>query len=159
MADAWRVRPTDEACARELAAKLGLRGLTARILAARGFSNVERVTRFLSPKLSELRPPVGVADLDRALNRIERALRDGEKVGVFGDYDVDGITSAAILLQLLRSLGLQVLTRMATRSSGYGFSLGAATAFVKQGCTLVLTGDCGTSDVESRRAKALPTPY
>jgi len=149
MAEAWRVRPTDEACARELATRLGLRGLTARILAARGFSNFDRVTRFLSPKLSELRPPVGVADLDRALDRIARALRDGEKVGVFGDYDVDGITSAAILLQLLRSLGLNVVTRMATRSSGYGFSLGAATAFVDQGCTLVLTGDCGTSDVES----------
>jgi single-stranded-DNA-specific exonuclease len=90
-----------------------------------------------------------MADLDRALDRIARALHDHEKVAVFGDYDVDGITSAAILIQLLRTLGLQVVTRMARRASGYGFSLGDATAFVEQGCTLVLTGDCGTSDHES----------
>jgi len=149
MAEAWRVRPADEACARGLAASLGLRGLTARILAARGFSTAECVARFLSPKLAELRPPHGMADLGRALDRIGRALQAREKVAVFGDYDVDGITSAAILLQLLRSLGLQVVTRMARRASGYGFSLGDATSFVEQGCTLVLTGDCGTSDHDS----------
>ena len=149
MAEAWRVKPANEACARELAANLGVRGLTARILAARGFSGSERVARFLSPRLAELRPPLGMSDLDRALERITRALRGNEKVAVFGDYDVDGITSAAILLQLLRSLGLQVVSRMARRASGYGFSMGDATSFVEQGCTLVLTGDCGTSDHES----------
>ena len=149
MAAAWQVRAADEACARGLAASLGVRGLTARILTARGFSTSERVGRFLSPKLSELRPPHGMADLDRALERIARALHGNEKVAVFGDYDVDGITSAATLLQLLRTLGLRVVTRMARRASGYGFSLGDATAFVEQGCTLVLTGDCGTSDLES----------
>lgn len=149
MAVAWRLRPADEDSARGLAAKLGMRGLTARILAARGFSTSELASRFLSPRLAELRPPVGMADLDRALERIARALRGNERVAVFGDYDVDGITSAAILIQLLRSLGLQVVTRMARRASGYGFSLGDATSFVEQGCTLVLTGDCGTSDHES----------
>lgn len=149
MAEAWRVRPADEACARGLVASIGMRGLTARILTARGFSSAECVARFLSPRLSELRPPDGMADLDRALDRIEQAVRGGEKVAVFGDYDVDGITSAAILLQLLRSLGLLVATRMARRSSGYGFSLGDATSFVKQKYTLVLTGDCGTSDHDS----------
>ena len=149
MAEAWRVRPADEACARGLAASSGIRGLTARILAARGFSSSDRVARFLLPKLADLRPPLGIADLDRALDRIARALHGSEKVAVFGDYDVDGITSAAILIQMLRSLGVQVVTRMARRASGYGFSLGDATAFVEQGCTLVLTGDCGTSDYES----------
>jgi len=68
---------------------------------------------------------------------------------VFGDYDVDGTTSAAILVLLLRALGLDVVARMAKRSSGYGFSPGDATAFAEQGCTLVLTGDCGTSDHEA----------
>ena len=121
MAEAWRVRPADEDCARGLAASLGMRGLTARILAARGFSTAERVARFLSPRLSELRPTLGMADLEHALDRIVRALRGNEKVAVFGDYDVDGITSAAILLQLLRALGLHVVTRMARRASGYGF--------------------------------------
>jgi single-stranded-DNA-specific exonuclease len=77
------------------------------------------------------------------------ASKNGEKVAVFGDYDVDGITSAAILIGLVRALGLSVVARAAKRSSGYGFSPADAAFFVGQGCTLVLTGDCGTSDVES----------
>ena len=149
MAEVWRVRPADENNVRGLAAGLGLRGLTARILAARGFSTVESATRFLVPRLSDLRPPLGMADLDRALDRIVTASQRNEKVAVFGDYDVDGITSAAILVGLMRALGLDVTARTAKRSSGYGFSPGDAASFVEQGCTLVLTGDCGTSDQES----------
>ena len=123
-----------------------MRGLTARILAARGFSTSQSVTRFLSPRLSDMRPPDGIADLDRAIDRILLALGRQEKVAVFGDYDVDGTTSAAILVLLLRGLGIEVVARMAKRSSGYGFSPGDASAFADEGCTLVLTGDCGTSD-------------
>ncbi len=149
MADAWRVRPADEVSARGIAADLGMRGLTARILAARGFSTTQSATGFLSPRLADLRAPVGMADLDRAIDRIFRAMAGKEKVAVFGDYDVDGITSAAILVLTLRSLGLEVVARMAQRASGYGFSPGAAAEFVDQGCSLVLTGDCGTSDDES----------
>jgi single-stranded-DNA-specific exonuclease len=126
-----------------------MRGLTARILAARGFSTTESAARFLSPRLADLRPPDGIADLDRAVDRILIALGKNERVAVFGDYDVDGTTSAAILVLLLRALGLEVVARMAKRSSGYGFSPADATAFSDEGCTLVLTCDCGTSDHES----------
>jgi len=130
MAEAWRVRAADEDSVRGLAKSLGLRALTARILTARGVSSPDEAARFLSPRLSDLRPPQGMADLDRSLDRLVRALGAKEKVAVFGDYDVDGVTSAAILYQLLRALGLDVVNRMATRSSGYGFSLAAATFFV-----------------------------
>lgn len=146
MAEAWRVRPVDEACARGLAHSLGMRGLTARVLAARGYTTPELAARFLSPRLSELRPPHGMADLDRAVDRILRALEAREKVAVFGDYDVDGLTTAAILVLTLRALGLEVVVRMAKRASGYGFSPADAAAFEASGCSLVLTGDCGTSD-------------
>jgi len=146
MAEEWRLRPADEACVQELAAGLGTRRLTARILAARGFKSPEIATRFLSPRLSDLRPPEGIADLERAIERILRAVSAGERVGVFGDYDVDGTTSAAILVLLLRALGLEVVTRMARRCSGYGFSAGDAEAFAELGATLIVTGDCGTSD-------------
>lgn len=149
MPEAWRVRPADEACARGLATSLGTRGLTARILTARGYATPEQATRFLCPRLADLRPPDGMADLDRAIDRIVSAVRKAEKVAVFGDYDVDGLTTAAILVSMLRSLGLHVVARMAKRSSGYGFSPSDATEFKAQGCSLVLTGDCGTSDHES----------
>jgi single-stranded-DNA-specific exonuclease len=146
MPQAWRVRPADEDCARGLAGKLGTRGLTARILAARGYSTLERATRFLSPRLADLRPPEGMADLERAIDRIVHAIEAGEKVAVFGDYDVDGLTTAAILVLMLRALGLEVVARMARRASGYGFSPSDAAQFKELGCSLVLTGDCGTSD-------------
>jgi single-stranded-DNA-specific exonuclease len=149
MAEVWRLRPAQEDRARELAARLGVRGLTARVLAARGFTTPESAARFLAPRLSDLRPPDGIADLDRAIERIARALANHEKVAVFGDYDVDGTTSAAILVLFLRALGLEVVARMAKRAAGYGFSPGDALAFAEQGATLVLTGDCGTSDQES----------
>jgi single-stranded-DNA-specific exonuclease len=149
MPEAWRVRPADEACARGLAESLGTRGLTARILTARGYSTLDLATRFLSPRLADLRPPEGMADLDRAIDRIVRAVQKGEKVAVFGDYDVDGLTTAAILVLMLRALGLEVVARMAKRASGYGFSPTDAGEFKAQGCSLVLTGDCGTSDHDS----------
>jgi single-stranded-DNA-specific exonuclease len=149
MAEAWRLRAADEDGARVLAAGLGMRGLTGRILAARGFSTPESASRFLSPRLSDLRAPLGMADLDRAIDRILGAVNRGEKVGVFGDYDVDGVTSAAILVLMLRALGLEVVPRTARRASGYGFSPEDAASFVSDGCKLVLTGDCGTSDLES----------
>jgi single-stranded-DNA-specific exonuclease len=151
MGQAWRLRPANDESTRDLAAGLGVRALTARILVARGFASPDSATRFLSPRLSDLRPPDGIADLTRAIDRIVRALDGREQVGVFGDYDVDGTTSAAILILLLRGLGLEVVARMARRASGYGFSPGDAQAFVEQGCTLVLTSDCGTSDHEALR--------
>jgi single-stranded-DNA-specific exonuclease len=87
-----------------------------------------------------------MADLERAIDRIVRAVHDGEKVAVFGDYDVDGLTTAAILVLMLRALGLEVVARMARRASGYGFSPSDAAQLKELGCSLVLTGDCGTSD-------------
>jgi single-stranded-DNA-specific exonuclease len=123
--------------------------LTARILTARGYSTPEQATRFLSPRLADLRPPDGMADLERAIDRIVGAVQKSEKVAVFGDYDVDGLTTAAILVSMLRALGLEVVARMARRSSGYGFSPNDASEFRAQGCSLVLTGDCGTSDYEA----------
>lgn len=151
MGQAWRLRPANEEHARDLAVGLGMRGLTARILAARGFTTADSASRFLAPRLADLRPPDGIADLQRAIDRIVEAMRRRQKVAVFGDYDVDGTTSAAILVLLLRGLGLEVVARMAKRASGYGFSPGDAQAFIAAECGLVLTCDCGTSDHESLR--------
>jgi single-stranded-DNA-specific exonuclease len=77
---------------------------------------------------------------------VTAALLGGERIGIFGDYDVDGVTSAAILTLALRSLGGSVVARVADRFAGYGFSPEVANRFADEGCTLVLTADCGTSD-------------
>ena len=145
----WRVRPTDEGLVARLAAQARLRPLTARVLVARGLGDPARVDRFLTPRLADLRPPEGMADLDRALGRLEAALLAGQRIGVFGDYDVDGVTTAAVLTLALRALGGVVVPRVASRSSGYGLSPADAVRFVDDGCQVVVTGDCGTSDHEA----------
>lgn len=146
---AWRVRSVDDVAVARLCAELKLRPLTAKVLAGRGFCDTDAAARFLSPRLADLRPPDGIADLDRALDRLVPAISSGESVGVFGDYDVDGITTAAVLATALSSFGAKVKARVARRSSGYGLSPGDATQFCDEGCTLVVTGDCGTSDSEA----------
>jgi single-stranded-DNA-specific exonuclease len=145
----WRVRPTDEGLVARLATQARLRPLTARILVARGISELPQLGRFLEPRLADLRKPDGIADLDRALVRLIAAIRRGERVGVFGDYDVDGVTTAAILTLALRALGADVVPRVASRSSGYGLSPADAARFADGGCQVVVTGDCGTSDHEA----------
>jgi single-stranded-DNA-specific exonuclease len=146
---AWRVRPTNDAAVARLRDELHLRRLTAKVLAARGLDDPAAAACFLQPKLADLRPPDGIADMDRALDRLVPAVTAGERIGVFGDYDVDGVTTAAILTSMLRAFGAQVVARVARRSSGYGLSPGDATEFLDRGCTLVVTGDCGTSDGEA----------
>ena len=84
--------------------RCGIRPLTARLLVARGIAEAERAARFLAPRLADLRPPDGMADLPRALDRLTAALAGGETIGVFGDYDVDGVTTAAMLTPALRAL-------------------------------------------------------
>lgn len=145
----WRVPEIDAAAAAALGTAMKLRPLTARVLLGRGLSEAGQVGRFLSPRLGDLRPPDGVADLDRAVERLMGALERGERIGVFGDYDVDGVTTAAVLTTALRTLGGNVVARAASRFSGYGLPPAVASWFAEQGCTLVVTGDCGTSDHEA----------
>ena len=82
-----------------------VRPLTARVLLGRGLGAAPAATRFLAPRLADLRLPEGIADLPRAVERLERAVLAGERIGIFGDYDVDGVTTAAVLALALRGLG------------------------------------------------------
>ncbi len=145
----WRAPGIDEAAASGLAQSARLRPLTARILVGRGVSDAAIAARFLQPRLANLRAPEGIADLPRALDRLQRALGADERIGVFGDYDVDGVTTAAVLTLSLRALGCNVVARVASRASGYGLSPAEAKRFADDGCTVVVTGDCGTSDHEA----------
>jgi single-stranded-DNA-specific exonuclease len=148
----WEAPTVDEQRAGALAVAVGIRPLTARILAGRGIVVAEAAARFLAPRLADLRPPDGMADLGRALDRLEAALAGGEVIGVFGDYDVDGVTTAAVLTAALRALGGQVIPRAASRSAGYGLGPDDVERFAAAGCRVLVTGDCGTSDIEALMA-------
>jgi single-stranded-DNA-specific exonuclease len=133
----------------ERAASLGIDPLAMRLLLARGVRESEAQVRLLKPRLADLRSPVGMAGFEPLLELLRAAVRQRWRVGVFGDYDVDGVTTAAILTTFLEALGVEVVPRVASRDAGYGFRVADARALHEAGVRLVLTGDCGTSDHEA----------
>jgi single-stranded-DNA-specific exonuclease len=149
--------PSPDAAA--LAHALGLHPLVARVLAGRGVRTPDEARRFLSPRLPDLSRPEAMADRDLAADRLAHAIRRRERVVVFGDYDVDGITSSALLTRVLRRLGGDVTALVASRfDGGYGLSDLALQRVLAERPAVVVTCDCGTSDhprLESLRARGV----
>ncbi len=143
----WTVREVDDAVIGRLVDELGIHAVTARCLAGRGLDDAGDARAFLSPRLAELRRPDGLIDLERAVARLADAVTGGERIGVFGDYDVDGVTTCAVVTSFLRGLGADCLPRLARREAGYGFTADAAEALAAAGCRVLVIGDCGTHDV------------
>ncbi|HEX3345621.1 MAG TPA: single-stranded-DNA-specific exonuclease RecJ, partial [Polyangiaceae bacterium] len=132
-----------------LARELSLTRTAAAILVARGLRNAEPTTRFLEPRLAHLSPPEAMRDRGEAVARLARAVRAKERICVFGDYDADGVTSAALLTDVLRALGGEVVPLLADRfHGGYGLSAPALARVLATGATLLVTCDCGSSDHE-----------
>ena len=146
---AWQSPNLDEGLIAALAVAAGIRPLTAAILLGRGVSDAGLAARFLSPRLADLRRPEGMADLEPTLTRLTTALAARERIAVFGDYDVDGVTTAAVLATTLRALGGEVIARVASRRAGYGVGPDDVARFADEGCRVLVTGDCGTSDHEA----------
>ncbi|MEM9460350.1 MAG: single-stranded-DNA-specific exonuclease RecJ [Myxococcota bacterium] len=144
-----RVHADHHARVQEVAQRLGLPPLLAEMMLARGVDDEVAQRRLLQPRLSDLRRPDKMAGFPPALRLLETACRERWRVGVFGDYDVDGVTTATILTTFLEALGVEVVARVAHRSRGYGLGLPDAEAFAQARVQLVITGDCGTSDVEA----------
>jgi len=143
----WVWRPAGPARLGEgLAQTLGLPELIGRLLAARGL-DVEQAPIFLSPTLRALLPdPSTLIDMDQAADRLADAVQAGETIAVFGDYDVDGACSAALMVGTLRALGCRVLHHVPDRLlEGYGPNPAALLALAGQGAGLIVCVDCGTS--------------
>lgn len=149
-----RLRRVDETIVSRLAGALRVRPATARCLVGRGVIEPRDAQGFIDPRLAALRPPTGLAGMPRAVGRIADAVIAGERIGVFGDYDVDGVTTAALLTAFLRAAGATVEVAVARRDAGYGFTPVAAAEFAARGCRVIVTGDCGTSDLQAIAAAA-----
>ncbi len=149
-----RLRSVDEQLVSQLAQAMRIRPATARCLVARGVQEPNDAKGFVDPRLAALRPPIGLAGLPVAVARIADAVQRGERIGVFGDYDVVGVTTAALLTTFLRSVDADVIVAVARRDAGYGFTTGAAADFAQRGAKLIITGDCGTSDLDAIAAAA-----
>ncbi|MDD3029286.1 MAG: single-stranded-DNA-specific exonuclease RecJ [Alphaproteobacteria bacterium] len=142
----WEARPYDERMAEALAQRLNLPDLVARSLNARGI-DVDDAEDFLNPKLRSLMPdPNILKDMDKAVSRFVRALSLNERIAVFGDYDVDGATSAALLLRLGRAMGVPFRLYIPDRlTEGYGPNAHALQKLAQEGVKLVVCVDCGTT--------------
>ena len=150
----FEVRAPDPQAARELGRAAGVAASVAQVLLHRGFTDEASARAFLSPKLSELTPPDAMADRFVAADRLARAVRSHARIVLFGDYAVDGTTSAAILAGILEELGGDVTVLVANRfDGGYGLSDAALDRVLATGATLLVTCDCGSSDHE-RLARA-----
>src|SRR4051812_17343503 len=147
----WRDRLDARGAAKALAIvqRQQLPELLARVLAGRGV-DIDAVPDFLDPTIRKLLPdPFTVTEMEAAAKRIADAAVKGEKVAIFGDYDVDGATSAALLAWHLRHCGLDPLIHIPDRIfEGYGPNIEAVRALAAKGATLLVTVDCGTTSIE-----------
>ncbi len=147
----WTGGDYDEAAARSLR-DAGYPALLASLLSARGVSSPEEAALLLDRERELSHSPYLMKDMDKAVDRIRRALADGERMAVFGDYDVDGITSTVLLVDYLRSRGADCLKYIPRRvEDGYGLGKEALRTLRDQGVTLVITVDCGITGVEEAR--------
>lgn len=147
----WTIRASDEGLAAEIASGLGLPVALAAVLIQRGCTTVDQAEQFLHPSLASLRDPFELPDMAAAVARIRRALHDRERITVFGDYDVDGVCSTALLVRMLRAMGGTVSFFIPGRlDEGYGLTIAAAQACVAASRpALVITVDCGTNAAEA----------
>ena len=149
----WHHLPCNDDQAATLAGALGVHPIIARLLCLRGFSNVDDATRFLNPSLDQLHDPFRLADMDRAVDRLEQALARRERIAIHGDYDVDGITSTVILRRALEMLGGDVVHFIPERlRDGYGLQRAAIDRLHGERVGLIVSVDCGirSSDAAAR---------
>jgi len=132
---------------------LGLTTTVAEVLYRRGYGDDGSTRRFLAPRLANLTTPEAMVDRQLAAERLAEAVRRGDRICVFGDYDCDGITATAILTEVLRALGGEVVPVLGSRfDGGYGVSSDAVRRIVSTEARLAVTCDCGSSDHASLRA-------
>lgn len=151
----WLARPGDERLALALAQRLGLPELVGRVLASRGVG-LDEAEGFLNPTLRDLLPDPGhLLGMERAVARLVAAVTGGETIGVFGDYDVDGATSSALLRNALADMGAQARVYIPDRiKEGYGPNAPALLRLKDEGVSVVVTVDCGTTAFEALEAAA-----
>ena len=142
----WNELPTGESEA--ALRQAGIPALCAKILSARGMNDPAQARRFLfdAPPLLD---PMEMRDMDKAVDRLKKALQSGETVAVYGDYDVDGITATCLMTDFLRGEGLHVIPYIPNRlEEGYGLNRTAVEKLKEQGAQVIITVDCGVTAVE-----------
>ncbi len=153
----WELVKQNPRLVEKLAKSLGINPVTARVLINRGIRNEVEGEQFLNSSLFDLPSPYLLKDMDKAVDRIRDAIERVEKIAIYGDYDVDGITSTAILYLFLKNIGANVIYYNPDRlKEGYGVNIDAIQKLKNDGVSLIISGDCGiTAQDEVVKAKSL----
>ena len=145
----WQIYETDTNKVEKLKKEYKINTLLATILVNRGITSEEKIKKFLEPTRQDFYDPYLMKDMEIAVERIIKAIERGEKVIIYGDYDVDGITSTTVLKKFLKDLGLEVSYYIPNRlNEGYGLNKNAIEKIVNEGFSLMITVDCGISGIE-----------
>ena len=145
----WQIFEPDKNKIEEIKSKYKVNQLLATILANRNILKEEDIRLFLNPKRNDFYNPFLITDMDIAVNRIIKAIENKENITIYGDYDVDGITSITVLKSFLNDIGVETNTYIPNRLiEGYGLNKEAIDKISKKGCNLMITVDCGISAIE-----------
>lgn len=144
----WNVLKTDKAYASEISQALDIDPFAALLLVSRGISGYDEIEEFFSGE-ADFCDPYELRDMDKAVQRIERAIENGEKIAVYGDYDADGVTSTAVLYLFFERMGADVTYYIPDRNTeGYGLNKSAIKELAEKGVNLIVTVDNGISAIE-----------
>jgi single-stranded-DNA-specific exonuclease len=145
----WEIFKSNEKLRSFLTRELNISPLLSQLLINRNIADLKQAKIFLSASLADLHSPFLMKDMERAVKRIDQALKDGQKIVIYGDYDVDGITGTAILFNFLQELGGDCSYFIPEREKeGYGLNLEALKLLKDKGTRLLITVDCGIGDFE-----------
>ena len=145
----WEIFKIDKEKVAEMQKKYNINNLLAILLSNREITSEEQINKFLNPKRNDFYNPFGMPDMEKAVNRILKAIENNEKTIIYGDYDVDGITSVAVLKSFLEERGIQVGVYIPNRlNEGYGLNKESVKYIAKQGYKLMITVDCGITAIE-----------
>lgn len=144
MRKTWIVKDSNPDMRDSLSSSLNISKVTAQLLINRGIETHEAASDFLKCSLSSCHDPFLFKDMDKAVSRIKTAMADGERILIYGDYDVDGMTGVALLYSALNNVGAHVSTYIPNRlEEGYGLNMPAIKLAHRDGITLIITVDCG----------------
>ena len=143
----WQIATPDTAAVDTLVRALDLSPVTAALLVNRGVSTPDDARAFLSPNLCDLSDPYRLPDMEAAVDRLASAVRNRERIFVHGDYDVDGVTSAALCVRALESLGADVSGYVPRRVDGYDVQNTGVERAKSLGASMILTADCGVQAI------------
>ena len=147
--------PENDAAVQEIAMSLGINPIVAKLLFNRGYRDAASAKAFMYMETETLPSPFEMRDIDKGIERIREAVASGEKITVYGDYDVDGVTSVCTLYLYLKSIGANVDYYIPNRAGeGYGVSLPAIEALKAQGVSLIITVDTGVTAIDEVAAAA-----